>query len=179
MPHRSAGAVRAVRHRATFPRGRPNVTRTPDSADSAHRRMRLGRIGRLLWTAPVTLIGLMFALPVRLFQGNWRRVGGRTGALLVQGPLADWLLSRHPAGAMNAMAIGHVIVSTRSCLSARLLRHELEHVRQAERWGLLFPLLYLASSGWQLVRGREAYWHNHFEIAARAAEQVEREEAEA
>jgi hypothetical protein len=132
----------------------------------------LARAALLLWAAPLTLFGLALALPVRLRRGRWRVLRGHTGAVLVQGPLADWTLRRHPAGAMNAIALGHVVIATQDGLSPRLLAHELEHVRQAERWGPLFPLLYLASSAWQLLRGRDAYWHNHFEVAARAAEQA-------
>lgn len=125
----------------------------------------------LLWAAPLTVFGLVLALPVLLARGRWRALRGSTTALLIQGPLANWLLQRHPAGAMNAMAFGHVVLASANGLSVRTLMHELEHVRQAERWGPLFPLLYLGSSLWQWLHGRDAYWHNHFEVAARAAEQ--------
>ena len=36
------------------------------------------------------------------------------------------------------------------------------------RLGLVFFLAYAASSLWQLLRGRRAYWDNHFEVEARA-----------
>lgn len=133
------------------------------------------RLGILLWVAPLTVVGLLLALPVRIQRGHWRLVRRRRStllppALLVHGPIADWVLRRHPAGAMNAMALGHIVIASRGGLTPRVLTHELEHVRQAERWGPLFPFAYLGSSGWQLLNGRNAYWHNHFEIAARAAE---------
>jgi hypothetical protein len=38
---------------------------------------------------------------------------------------------------------------------------------QYERWGLLFFLAYPASSFAQLLRGRNPYWYNYFEIEAR------------
>lgn len=133
----------------------------------------LRRGALLLWAAPLTLFGFALALPVRVGRGHWQMLHGSTLAILVRGPLADWLLLRHPAGAMNAMALGHVVIARQQALSPRLLAHELEHVRQAQRWGPLFPLLYLGSSAWQLLRGRNAYWHNHFEVAAREAEHVE------
>lgn len=132
-------------------------------------RLGLGLL-RLLWAGPLTLFGLLLALPVWLRGGRLRILRGQACALLADGPAADWLLQRHPMGAMNAMAIGHVVVAARDGLSSRILTHELEHVRQAERWGPLFPLLYLGSSSWQWLRGRNLYWHNHFEVAARAAE---------
>jgi hypothetical protein len=68
------------------------------------------------------------------------------------------------------MALGHIIISENQGLSSRILIHELAHVRQAMRWGLLFPFAYLASSAWAAIRGRDAYWHNKFEIDAREAE---------
>jgi hypothetical protein len=124
----------------------------------------------LLWAAPLSLAGLLLALPVLITGGSWRGMRRPLPAMLVSGALAERLLRRHPYGPMSGVAIGHVILLDRAALTPRLLRHELEHVRQAARWGLLFPLAYLAASGWALLRGRDAYWHNVFEIAARAAE---------
>jgi hypothetical protein len=40
------------------------------------------------------------------------------------------------------------------------------HVRQYERWGVLFFPLYAASSLWQLARGRDPYRDNRFEREA-------------
>ncbi|HYD96696.1 MAG TPA: hypothetical protein VEC01_15305 [Noviherbaspirillum sp.] len=124
----------------------------------------------VVWAAPVTAFGLLLALPVVLFRGNVQMVRGSAFALLARGPVADAMLSHHPFGAMNAMAIGHVVIAMHGGLSARVLVHELAHVRQAERWGILFPFAYLASSAWAALRGKDAYWHNRFEIAARKAE---------
>lgn len=125
---------------------------------------------RLLWAGPVTLFGLALALPVLLAGGHRHVVKGSTSALLFRGALADWMLRHHPAGRMRAMAIGHVIIAAASGLAPRTLTHELEHVRQAERWGPVFPFLYAGSGIWQWLTGRHAYRDNHFEVAARAAE---------
>jgi hypothetical protein len=124
----------------------------------------------ILWASPLTLAGLLLALPVLLLRGHLQVIRGHTVALLVRGPFADAMLSRHPFGAMNAMALGHVVIAEHEGLSARVLVHELTHVRQAARWGLVFPFAYLASSAWAAIHGRDAYWHNRFEIAARKAE---------
>jgi hypothetical protein len=124
----------------------------------------------IFWAAPVTLFGLLLALPVYAWRGHAQLVHGRTPALLVRGPLADVLLGHHPFGAMTAMALGHVVISESQGLSARVLAHELAHVRQAARWGIVFPVAYLVSSAWAAICGRDAYWHNHFEVAARKAE---------
>ena len=50
---------------------------------------------------------------------------------------------------------------------ADLRAHEQVHVQQYERWGPAFLFASVASSAWQLLRGRDPYWHNHFEIDAR------------
>lgn len=124
----------------------------------------------ILWALPLTLFGLLFALPVLLWHGHAQLLHGRTIALLVSGPFANAVLSRHPFGAMTAMALGHIIIADPQELSSRVLAHELAHVRQAMHWGSVFPFAYLACSAWAAVRGRDAYWHNHFEMAARKAE---------
>lgn len=129
-----------------------------------------GTVLGMIWAAPLTLFGLLVGLPVVLFRGHLQLVRGHTIALLARGPIADWILNRHPFGPMNAMALGHVVIAERQGLSSRVLVHELAHVRQASRWGPVFPLAYLASSIWAFMRGRDAYWHNRFEIAARKAE---------
>lgn len=124
----------------------------------------------MLWASPLTLFGLLLALPVWGMRGQVQLIRGPTVALLVRGPFADRMLSRHPFGAMSAMALGHVIIAEHQGISARVLIHELAHVRQAARWGIVFPFAYLASSAWAALRGQDAYWHNHFEMAAREAE---------
>ncbi len=124
----------------------------------------------LFWALPLTLFGAVPAIAITLRGGRCRRVDGTQPAWLIQGPLADWLLERHPVGAVNAMAIGHLIIAQHDGATHRIVRHELEHVRQAARWGLFFPLVYLAASAWAALRGGRAYWDNYFEVAARQAE---------
>ncbi|HJW53943.1 MAG TPA: hypothetical protein VJ577_01590 [Burkholderiaceae bacterium] len=125
----------------------------------------------IFWALPLTLIGLLIAVPILLLRGRAYLVHDTTPALLVRGPFADVLLARHPFGAMCAMAIGHVVIADRHGLSRQILTHELAHVHQAARWGIVFPFAYCAASAWAVLRGRDAYWHNIFEIAARNAEQ--------
>ena len=132
----------------------------------------------ILWALPLTLFGLLLALPVVCARGSLQAlpVAGTAGggyavpALLVRGWLGDHLLARHPFGAMHAMAIGHIVIASRSAISRRLLVHELAHVAQAARWGILFPLAYLVASAQAYRRGGDLYWDNVFEVAAREAE---------
>ncbi len=130
----------------------------------------IGRALGIVWALPLTIAGMLLALPILLWRGHVQLIKIPTLALLVRGPFADRLLSRHPFGAMTAMALGHVVIAEHRGLSSRVLIHELAHVRQAACWGIFFPFAYLASSAWAALRGRDAYWHNRFEIAAREAE---------
>lgn len=126
----------------------------------------------IVWALPLTLLGMLLLLPILARGGQLRLISLPTPALLVSGSLADYLLDHHPYGAMCAMAIGHIVIANQRDLTPRILVHELAHVRQAACWGIVFPFAYLAASGWALMRGQDAYWHNIFEVAARKAEQL-------
>jgi hypothetical protein len=108
-----------------------------------------------VWAAPLTAAGLVLGAlsrtPPRVHDGvvrfdDARGLGGR---------MLRWR-------GFAAATLGHVIIATGSP-GDRLLRHELVHVRQAERLGPLFVPLYLAG----LVR--YGYRRNPFERAAYAA----------
>jgi hypothetical protein len=124
----------------------------------------------MVWAFPLTVFGLLVALPTWFRHGKLHLIQAPTPALLASGPLADYLLQRHPFGPMCAMAIGHVVIAEKHSLTPQILTHELAHVRQAAQWGIIFPFAYLAASAWAALRGQDAYWHNVFEIAARKAE---------
>jgi hypothetical protein len=121
---------------------------------------------RLLWAAPCSALGLALSLPMLM-----------TGARIkcIQGVLEIAWPATAPQAAQQlpftAITFGHVVLGTAHTELARLRAHEHAHVRQYERWGLLFLLLYPASSLWQLLRGRKVYWDNGFEVQARAQEQ--------
>jgi hypothetical protein len=78
-----------------------------------------------------------------------------------------WLANRLP---FSAITLGHVVLGVSQHELARLRVHEHAHVRQYERWGLLFFVAYPVSSGVQWLLGRSPYWHNRFEVQARAQE---------
>ena len=122
------------------------------------------------WALPLTLFGALPALVILLAGGRCNRIAASSPAWMVQGSFGDWLLQRHPVGAVNAMAIGHLVIAQSSTVSGRILRHELAHVRQAACWGIVFPLAYLLASASALARGKHGYWDNRFEVAARRAE---------
>ena len=68
--------------------------------------------------------------------------------------------------ARYAITFGHVIIGLDHATLTHLRLHEHVHVRQYERWGVLFFPLYLASSLIQIVRRRDPYLNNCFEREA-------------
>mgnify|MGYP001005145217 CR=1 FL=1 len=122
------------------------------------------RLLRYAWAAPCTGIGLAFALPLLLAGARLRRVHGVYEVALMRGHATSRLTRAVP---ISAITFGHVVIGACEAELARLRAHEHTHVRQYERWGALFFVAYGVSSLVQLLRGRSAYWHNHFEVQAR------------
>ena len=121
---------------------------------------------RYLWPAVYSAIGLLLAW-VAVASGGWWRV--RAGALECGGGRLGALAARLPRRhAFSAITLGHVILGLDAATLDAVRRHEQVHVRQYERWGLLFGPAYLASSLVQWLRGRRPYLDNHFERQARA-----------
>ncbi len=120
---------------------------------------------KFLWASPCTAVGLVLAA-VPLALGG--RARWSSGALEVtwRDRLASCgeLASRLP---VRGIVFGHVILAVTDEDLGTIGPHERVHVAQYERWGPLFLLLYAASSLWQLINGRNPYWHNHFEVQAR------------
>lgn len=148
---------------------RPDATKTPDTVDvdepAAVARLAawapsppatpLSRLAGYVWASPLTAAGLLLAA----LSGTAPQV--RDGVLVfapargLGGRMLRWR-------GFSAATLGHVIIAAERP-SPRLLRHEMTHVRQAERWGPLFAPLYLAG----LLR--YGYRRNPFERAAYAA----------
>jgi hypothetical protein len=117
------------------------------------------------WASPTTAVGLCAGLLTLASGGRARR---RSGTIEFHGGFARWMLRKTPIRA-SAMTLGHVILGRDpDCLDA-CRAHELVHVRQAERWGVLFLPAYVLASAWVWARGGRAYLDNPFERAARRA----------
>src|SRR6266545_403344 len=117
---------------------------------------------RCLWAAPATAIGLALAgiacllgATARIEQGVIEVAGGRLASSLGFLPCSMRIL---------AITFGHVVVGVSHDVLAEARSHEHAHVRQYERWGVLFFPLYLGSSGLQLLWGRDPYQDNAFEL---------------
>lgn len=115
---------------------------------------------RYLWASPATLVGVVAALPCLLSGGRCRR---EQGVLEFHGGALAARLRRFNFGAIT---FGHVIIGLDAACLAACRSHEHVHVRQYERWGVLFFPLYLGSSAWQWMRGRDPYRDNRFEKEA-------------
>lgn len=118
------------------------------------------QIVRYAWATPCTLVGLFPAMLI-LLMGGVAQI--RSGAIEV----AFARTERESRVRFGAMTLGHVILGRNRQILDELRSHEQGHVRQYERWGLLFFLAYPASSLYQLLRGRDPYWFNHFEVQCR------------
>ena len=112
-------------------------------------------VWRILWAFPGSLAGLLLA---PFFRGR-RTV---CGIVVCEG--ADW--PRRIGFRYRAMTLGHVVLCIDE-LDEGTLEHELVHVGQWERWGIAFPLAYLASTLSALFRGAHFYRDNSFEAQAR------------
>lgn len=128
-------------------------------------RWLLGRVLAYLWASPVTLFGVLWAIPALLSGG---RIRVERGAVEIHGGLVTWALRRFVpiAGGALAMTLGHVILGCDRASLDRCRDHEHVHVRQYERWGLIFIPAYLGCSLYLLIRGRDAYRDNPFEREA-------------
>jgi hypothetical protein len=121
---------------------------------------------RYAWAAPYTLLGAVLGLAALVFGASWRL---DHGVLEFWGGHLGRLIARLPQPlAFSAMTLGHVILAVDSPALRQLRQHERVHVRQYERWGLLFLPAYVLSSVVQLLRGRNPYRENHFERQAYA-----------
>lgn len=120
-----------------------------------------------LWVSPVTLFCLPLALLAKWTGGGYAI---HSGVVEIWG---GWVGQRLDSGipilgAVNAVTVGHLVagISQLHLDSSRV--HERVHVEQFERWGVLFPLVYLLA-GWRVHRrGGSFYWDNPYEIEARA-----------
>ena len=119
---------------------------------------------RYVWASPASVVGLCGALIATVLGATWRRVDG---VLEVGGGALRPLLQRLPRGGrFCAITFGHVVIGLDHATLADSRLHEHVHVRQYERWGVLFFPLYVGSSLLQWLRGRDPYRDNRFEREA-------------
>jgi len=133
--------------------------------------MTFKRVLLYLWSAPTSLLGLIFLHPTLLTGGRARVVDG---VLEIHGGLTSFFLEHCtllPGGA-SAMTLGHVVLGRDQSSLDRTRSHERIHVSQCETWGPLFLPAYGLASAQAFLRGKDPYLDNRFEIEARDASSV-------
>ena len=124
---------------------------------------------RYLWPGLITLMFLPLAPLARATGGDF---AWHTGVLEIWGGVVGKSLKKGIPlfGSVAAITLGHVVAGySYACIQATR-SHERVHVRQFERWGFLFPLVYWLAGTWCFLKGGRWYWDNPFEQEARAAE---------
>lgn len=122
---------------------------------------------KYLWTSPATALGICAALLAGIAGAQAKRVSGVLEVSLA--PRSAALCKAANCLPFSAITFGHVVIACSAEKQATLRQHERVHVAQYERWGALFLLAYPLESLYQMLRGRQPYWDNRFEVAARAA----------
>ncbi|MBC7442988.1 MAG: Fe-S oxidoreductase [Ramlibacter sp.] len=108
---------------------------------------------RILFDSPISRAGYLYATTVGLIWGSIWSTGRveRRGGLVVFRGMPDWAFGR------GGSCVGGCYLTNQN-VSAAILEHEAVHKRQWQRFGMVFPLLYL-------VAGRNPL-RNRFEIEA-------------
>jgi len=122
------------------------------------------RLLGMIWASPYTLLGLILGT-LGLCTGGRARIRGRV--IEFHGGSVKWLLQRFffGEGAM-AFVLGHTVLGQTAAALDISRDHELIHVRQFERWGLLMGPAYLGCSLILWFMGRRPYHDNPFEREA-------------
>jgi hypothetical protein len=108
---------------------------------------------RLLFDSPISRAGYLYATAVGIVWGSIWSTGRvrREGGLIVFRGMPAWTFGR------GGSCVGGCYLTSRN-VSPDVLEHEAVHKRQWQRYGMVFPLLYL-------VAGRNPL-RNRFEIEA-------------
>lgn len=115
----------------------------------------------IAWASPWTLLGLLLGAPSLVFRGGVRRTGR---VVEFWGGLGGWLLQY--VFRARAITFGHTVLARSVADLDTTHEHELVHVRQYERWGLLMVPAYLLYGLILWLRGRSPYFDNPFERQA-------------
>jgi hypothetical protein len=130
----------------------------------------IGRIWRYAWAAPASLVGMLFATVALCFGARAKIC---EGAVEVNGGrLAGRVASLPGRLRFGAITFGHVILGLDADTLEHCRAHEHVHVRQYERWGVLFFVAYPGASLLAWIRGGDPYRDNVFEVEARSCERA-------
>ncbi len=131
-----AAGLLAARQRTVRARARPGTLASRLACWEPHVLDRPStQAAAYAWAAPISLAGMLAGAAAGV-RPHWR-----SGVLVFAGArgLTGWVLRSR---GFAAGALGHVVIAAQEP-SEQLLRHELVHVRQAERLGVLMAPVYL------------------------------------
>jgi hypothetical protein len=119
---------------------------------------------KIIWAVPWSLFGLAIG-GLGLISGGRVRRNGRT--LEIWGGYLPTILSVFPFYSGSPVAtFGHVVLGRTECYLDACREHQLVHVRQYERWGVLFVPAYLLCAIVLWFQGKRVYYDNPFEQQA-------------
>lgn len=125
------------------------------------------RLVRCVWAAPCSRVGGAVALATLPFGARLRWHEGVVELALARpGTRRFEALRLLP---FDAITFGQVVLGRSTRELDALRAHEHAHVRQYERWGLLFFVAYPLASLQAWMSGQHFYRHNRFEVQACAA----------
>ncbi|MDZ4780100.1 MAG: hypothetical protein SGJ19_07610 [Planctomycetia bacterium] len=125
---------------------------------------RLWRAIAIAWASPYTLAGLVIGAFGLCFGARAQRRGC---VIEFHGGGVQWFVRHLPLGeATLAFTLGHTVLGQTAAALDIAREHELVHVRQFERWGLLMGPAYLGWSLFLWCTGRRPYLDNPFEREA-------------
>jgi hypothetical protein len=119
---------------------------------------------KIIWAAPWSLFGLAIGVVGLITGGSIRRKGR---VLEIWGGCLPKVLRVFPFYSGSPVATyGHVILGRSECYLDACRIHQLIHVGQYERWGVLFVPAYLLFSLVLWLMGKNPYYDNPFERQA-------------
>lgn len=117
---------------------------------------------KILWALPNTLVGLVLGF----LSFVWPRWDAR-GVLLFESE--QGFKKYHSQRGYAAITLGHAIIIQPNP-QEKLMRHELAHVAQYEKWGPFYMLVYAFYWVKLSLGGHDGYKDNPFEKEAREVE---------
>jgi hypothetical protein len=119
---------------------------------------------KIIWAAPWSLFGLGIGVLGLISGGRIRRKGR---ILEIWGGCLPKILRVFPFYSGSPVAtFGHVVLGRTDCYLDACREHQMVHVRQYERWGVLFVPAYLICWLVLLFWGKRPYYDNPFEQQA-------------
>ena len=126
------------------------------------------KLVRYIWPRPYTLLGILLGLFATIMGAKMQFKehifafsGGHLPKILKHLPFTKSFV---------AITLGHVVLAESLDSQSQFWRHECVHVRQYERWGILFVPAYFLASLWVWAHGNHPYRDNPFECEAYADE---------